>query len=69
MVTLKIKKSRMEDVILPLRNDGISNFDEPIDVNRLVQMDRWDDLVEVLTDLEVTMIEEDDDLVKFEFVD
>ena len=69
MVTLKIKKSRMEDVILPLRNDGISNFDEPIDVNRLVQMDRWDDLVEVLSDLEVTMIEEDDDLVKFEFVD
>lgn len=69
MVTLKIKKSRMKDIILPIKNDGITNFDEPIDINRLVQMDRWDDLVEALTDHEVTMLEEDGDLVKFEFVD
>lgn len=69
MVVLKIKKSRMDDIILPIKNDGISNFDECLDTNRLTQMDRWDDLVEVLTREEVLKIEEDDDCVKFEFVD
>jgi len=69
MIVLKIKKSRMDDIILPIKNDGISNFDEFLDTNRLTQMDRWDDLVEVLTPEEVLEIEEDDDCVKFEFVD
>jgi hypothetical protein len=69
MVVLKIKKSRMDDIILPIKNDGISNFDECLDTNRLTQMDRWDDLVEVLTREEVLKIEEDGDCVKFEFVD
>ena len=69
MIILKIKKSRKDDIILPIKNDGISNFDEFLDTNRLTQMDRWDDLVEVLTREEVLKIEEDDDCVKFEFVD
>lgn len=69
MVILKIKKTRMNNIILPIKNDGISNFDEPLDTNRLTQMDRWDDLVEVLTREEVIQIEEDDDCVKFEFID
>ena len=52
-----------------IRKAFSSSFDiEPIDTNHLIQMDRWDDLEEVLTHSEILEIEEDDDCVKFEFI-
>ena len=67
MVIIKIEKERKEDVLIPI-NNGDFDISKPIDTNHLIQMDRWDDLEEVLTHSEILEIEEDDDCVKFEFI-